>query len=59
MSETGAATKLMKNGLVGYQIRYDATTIGDNTRIKFMTEGILLKEINQVRMKTKGKYFHH
>ena len=27
------------------QIRYDAETVGSDTRIKFMTDGILLKEI--------------
>jgi HrpA-like RNA helicase len=30
---------------VGYQIRLDATTVGDNTKIKFMTDGILLREV--------------
>lgn len=34
-------------GQVGYQIRYDAAHVGPNTRIKFMTDGILLKEIQQ------------
>lgn len=34
-------------GHVGYQIRYDAEHVGDKTRIKFMTDGILLKEIQQ------------
>ena len=32
-------------GLVGYQIRYDHHTIGPNTKVKFMTDGILLKEV--------------
>lgn len=32
---------------VGYQIRYDSTTVGSDTRIKFMTDGILLREISQ------------
>ncbi|GAB9472104.1 Atp-dependent RNA helicase [Globisporangium polare] len=36
-----------KNGHVGYQIRYDAEHVGDRTRVKFMTDGILLKEIQQ------------
>ncbi|OQR90741.1 ATP-dependent RNA helicase, partial [Thraustotheca clavata] len=36
-----------KNGSVGYQIRYDNEHVGNNTRIKFMTDGILLKEIQQ------------
>ncbi|KAF1328217.1 Atp-dependent RNA helicase, partial [Globisporangium splendens] len=34
-------------GHVGYQIRYDAEHVGELTRIKFMTDGILLKEIQQ------------
>lgn len=32
-------------GLVGYQIRYDHHTVGPNTKVKFMTDGILLKEV--------------
>ncbi|RQM23595.1 hypothetical protein B5M09_007223 [Aphanomyces astaci] len=36
-----------KRGSVGYQIRYDNDHVGDSTRIKFMTDGILLKEIQQ------------
>lgn len=34
-----------KQGEVGYQIRYDSHTVGPNTKIKFMTDGILLKEV--------------
>ena len=34
-------------GLVGYQIRFDSSTVGVNTKIKFMTDGILLREITQ------------
>ncbi|KAL8003357.1 putative DNA/RNA helicase, ATP-dependent, DEAH-box type, RNA helicase HrpA [Plasmopara halstedii] len=34
-------------GHVGYQIRYDAEHVSQYTRIKFMTDGILLKEIQQ------------
>ncbi|GLE02940.1 hypothetical protein PINS_up011804 [Pythium insidiosum] len=34
-------------GHVGYQIRFDAEHVSDATRIKFMTDGILLKEIQQ------------
>ena len=30
---------------VGYQVRYDATTVTSDTRIKFMTDGILLREL--------------
>ncbi|RYH29864.1 DEAD/DEAH box helicase [archaeon] len=33
--------------LVGYQIRYDSSTVGKVTKIKFMTDGILLREITQ------------
>eukprot|EP01041_Mallomonas_annulata_P003828 gene3828-7628_t len=32
------------DGLVGYQIRYDSRTVGSGTAVKFMTDGILLKE---------------
>jgi ATP-dependent RNA helicase DHX37/DHR1 len=31
------------NKTVGYQVRYDAITCGKETRVKFMTDGILLK----------------
>ena len=34
---------------VGYQVRYDASHVDQRTRIKFMTDGILLREL-QVRM---------
>eukprot|EP00929_Paragymnodinium_shiwhaense_P074666 TRINITY_DN38221_c0_g1_i2.p1 TRINITY_DN38221_c0_g1~~TRINITY_DN38221_c0_g1_i2.p1 ORF type:complete len:1212 (-),score=332.07 TRINITY_DN38221_c0_g1_i2:149-3784(-) len=32
-------------GTVGYQVRYDKTHDGGNMRIKFMTDGILLREV--------------
>ena len=32
-------------GEVGYQIRYDSHSVGENCKIKFMTDGILLKEV--------------
>jgi ATP-dependent RNA helicase DHX37/DHR1 len=32
-------------GIVGYQIRHDSSSIASNTSIKFMTDGILLKEV--------------
>lgn len=38
-------TELNDKSLVAYQIRYDSTTVTDKTVIKFMTDGILLKEI--------------
>ena len=34
-----------QGGLVGYQIRFDASTVGEKTMIKFMTDGILLREV--------------
>ena len=36
-----------KSGAVGYQIRYDNEHVGEKTIVKFMTDGILLKEIQQ------------
>jgi ATP-dependent RNA helicase DHX37/DHR1 len=43
------------NGEVSYQIRYDKDKMGKNTRIKFMTDGILLRELsNLVDSKAKG-----
>jgi uncharacterized CHY-type Zn-finger protein len=32
------------SGLVGYQIRHQTSGISENTKIKFMTEGVLLQE---------------
>jgi ATP-dependent RNA helicase DHX37/DHR1 len=32
--------------VVGYQIRHDSSTVGSKTAIKFMTDGILLKEVS-------------
>ncbi|KAI9482833.1 MAG: P-loop containing nucleoside triphosphate hydrolase protein, partial [Benjaminiella poitrasii] len=37
---------------VSYQIRYDAT-VSDETRIKFMTDGVLLREMSQDLLLTK------
>ena len=37
--------ELNEKSLVAYQIRYDSTTVTDKSVIKFMTDGILLKEI--------------
>lgn len=34
-----------RDGEVGYQIRYDSHTVGKNCKVKFMTDGILLKEV--------------
>lgn len=36
----------LHNGEVGYQIRYEGT-VKDNCRIKFVTDGVLLKEIEK------------
>jgi ATP-dependent RNA helicase DHX37/DHR1 len=32
--------------VVSYQIRHDSSTVGSKTAIKFMTDGILLKEVS-------------
>jgi ATP-dependent RNA helicase DHX37/DHR1 len=40
-------TTCSAKGLVGYQIRYDSTTVGPQTKVKFMTDGILMREIQQ------------
>ena len=37
------------NSRVAHQVRYDARTVGQNTSIKFMTDGILLSELQQDR----------
>ena len=34
-----------KGNLVAYQTRYETAGLGENTRVKFMTDGILLSEI--------------
>ena len=45
-SEEAAVDEYVKQGgLVGYQIRFDASTVGEKTMIKFMTDGILLREV--------------
>ena len=33
------------NSKIAHQVRYDARTVKESTSIKFMTDGILLKEI--------------
>ena len=38
-------TKCGRGGAVAYQIRYDASGVGKKTRVKFMTDGVLLQEI--------------
>jgi ATP-dependent RNA helicase DHX37/DHR1 len=47
VGESDAAESLRRGQLVGYQIRFDSSTVGPDTRIKFMTDGILLKEVAQ------------
>lgn len=37
--------ELNNKAVVGYQIRYDSTTVTSETAIKFMTDGILIREI--------------
>lgn len=39
-------TKCGRRGVVAYQIRYDASGVGEKTRVKFMTDGVLLREIS-------------
>ncbi|KAI8853330.1 P-loop containing nucleoside triphosphate hydrolase protein [Chytridium lagenaria] len=36
----------LRGGEVAYQIRYDSSTVNTKTRIKFMTDGILLRELS-------------
>ena len=38
----------LDDGQVTYQIRYDKAQLGKNTRIKFMTDGILLRELSSL-----------
>eukprot|EP00606_Chrysophyceae_sp_TOSAG23-5_P000553 GSChrysophyteH2.ASY1.ANO1.112.1 assembled CDS len=41
----GSLQKEEVPGLVGYQIRHDSASVSANTKIKFMTDGILLQEM--------------
>ena len=34
-------------GTVAYQVRYDSSSVGKDCRIKFMTDGVLLREVGQ------------
>jgi ATP-dependent RNA helicase DHX37/DHR1 len=45
MAKRVAEEMNLLDGQVTYQIRYDKAQTGDKTRIKFMTDGILLKEL--------------
>lgn len=42
------ATLVFPHRVVSYQIRYEGN-VTDETQIKFMTDGVLLKEIQKVR----------
>ena len=50
---TAAASPLVPSGTVGYAVRFDSSTSA-NTRIKFMTEGMLLQEM--LRDRSLHKY---
>ncbi len=39
-------TQCGKGGKVAYQVRYDSSGVTSDTRIKFMTDGILLRELS-------------
>ena len=45
-------------GEVGYQIRYDSHTVNANSKVKFMTDGILLKEVCIYRP-IKCEYYYY
>ena len=47
MSKRVAAEMCLTSRQVSYQIRYEGNTT-DDTRIKFMTDGTLLKELQKV-----------
>ncbi|CAE7538783.1 ECM16, partial [Symbiodinium sp. KB8] len=42
---TELCTKVGGSGHVGYQVRYDASHVSSHTRVKFLTDGILLREM--------------
>lgn len=42
--ESAANTPTSPASPVGYQVRFDSSTVGPATRLKFMTDGILLRE---------------
>jgi len=41
----GTGQSISNNNLVSYQTRYETAGLGKSTRVKFMTDGILLQEI--------------
>eukprot|EP00953_Heterococcus_sp_UTEX-ZZ885_P029241 15540-Heterococcus_DN1.PRE.2 len=61
-SSSGKSKKRSKaaaaqGGAVAYHIRYDGSRVGPSTRIKFMTDGILLKELcSDLLLRKYGEY---
>jgi ATP-dependent RNA helicase DHX37/DHR1 len=61
-SSSGKSKKRSKaaaaqGGAVAYHIRYDVSRVGPSTRIKFMTDGILLKELcSDLLLRKYGEY---
>lgn len=49
------SSPLGNNSIVGYQIRFDSK-VGENTRIKFMTDGILLREVTYYMLNRDEAY---
>ena len=45
-------------GLVGYQVRF-TDRVGADTRVKLMTDGILLNEMHHDRLLTQVRHDHH
>ena len=43
-SSSSSSANSSSGGPVGYQVRYDASTVSFSTKLKFMTDGILLRE---------------
>ena len=41
----GSGQSIPPNNLISYQTRYETAGLGTSTQIKFMTDGILLQEI--------------
>ncbi|KAJ3077503.1 ATP-dependent RNA helicase dhx37 [Quaeritorhiza haematococci] len=54
MAKRVAEEMNLKNGEVAYQIRYDADSVRPCTRIKFMTDGILLRELSSAASPSNG-----
>ena len=43
----GDGTSIKRDNLVAYQTRYESAGLGEKTRVKFMTDGILLQEVRE------------